>query len=138
MRDTRHRQLLRQVAEKGEKSRDHGRRPVCFICVKLRQAFLYIEESISLERERWAVKTEEGNNRLLRKRKGLGCKGQAGVSAKERRRKTSIVTTEEEDRMCLVGARLQDAGRNPRWLSRVACTFPCQWLWSHLLRVMGK
>lgn len=66
----------------------------------------------------------EGNNRFLRKWEGLGCKGQARVSAAERRRKTSVVTTEEEDGMCLVGARLQDGNRNLRWLSRVACTFP--------------
>ena len=96
---------------------------VCFVFIKLRQTFLYIDERISLGRERWAVKREEGNNRFLRKWKGLGCKGQAGVSAAERRRKTCIVTTEEEDGVRLVGARLQDAGRNPR-LSRVACTFP--------------
>ena len=50
--------------------------------------------------------------------------GTGRVSAAERRRKTSVVTTEEEDGMCLVGARLQDVGRNLRWLSRVACTFP--------------
>ena len=96
---------------------------VCFVFIKRRQTFLYIDERISLGRERWAVKREEGNNRFLRKWKGLGCKGQAGVSAAERRRKTCIVIPEEKDGVRLVGARLQDAGRNPR-LSRVACTFP--------------